>query len=790
MKTTSRFSEGLGLMAGAIVLFFAGLLFAETPHPALVDDAVVVHKRPVPLSAGARSFLTQTNTPEVKVWVFFTDKQVFSKDEFHAQAASVTLLEKVLKRRAKVDMDRVLFVDLPVAASYVNEIAALGGRLRHTSKWLNAASFEIAIEQLDKVASLPFVADVRPVAAFKRPLEPLGSSEIDDPGPPLSPDALNYGNSFAQLNQINVPAVHAKGFHGEGVTLAMFDTGYRKSHQVFAAHYAQGRVLAEWDFIFGDGNTANEAVDWSSQWDHGTYIWSTAGGSQDGVQYGPAYKANFLLAKTEDVRSETRVEEDNWVAALEWADGLGADVVTSSLGYSDWYTYADFDGSTATTTLAANTAAGLGIVVCNSMGNGGPAAGTLTAPADAFDILAVGAVSSTGLIASFSSRGPTYDGRTKPEVCARGVGTTCATSASDLSYGSASGTSLSTPLVAGAACLLIQARPSFTPQLIRAALMETASRATTSDNTYGWGIIDVNKALTWGVNFYADTTFASGPLTVQFFDSSTVGPTNWAWSFGDGGFSNDQNPTHYYENPGAYDVSLTVGSSYGDITEIKANYIILLGDTAWFRTDSAFAGDQVEMSVDIVNSQPLDKVVIPFKFESTPNLGMSFDSVAFGGRTNYFEKKQFLQSDPQNRKYTVELTADNGGGAPPLTPGTGEVLKIYFTLDRYAFGSQSNSVDSSSGVYQLTLTSDDFNYQPVVYAGQIRSIYVLRGDVDHTLTHNVADISFLVAYLFQGGQEPVSFQAGDANRNFAINVDDLTYMVAYLFQGGPPPPTP
>jgi serine protease AprX len=273
--------------------------------------------------------------------------------------------------------------------------------------------------------------------------------------------------------------------------------------------------LAEYDFIFNDYQTANEANDVSSQWDHGTYTWSTLGGAKTGTLYGPAFGASFVLAKTEDVRSETQVEEDNWAEAVEWADSLGADVISSSLGYSDWYTYASFDGHTAVTTIAANLATAYGIVVCNAMGNEGPNPGTLIAPADAYEIISCGAVGSSGTIAGFSSRGPTYDGRMKPEVCAQGVSTYCASSWGVTSYTNVSGTSLSTPLIGGCAAVLLSARPNLTPQQVRLAFMQTASKAANPDNTYGWGILNLAAALKWGANFTAANRIGQAPLSVS-----------------------------------------------------------------------------------------------------------------------------------------------------------------------------------------------------------------------------------------------------------------------------------
>jgi subtilisin family serine protease len=213
--------------------------------------------------------------------------------------------------------------------------------------------------------------------------------------------------------------------------------------------------------------------------------------------YGPAYLAQFILAKTEDMRSETPIEEDNWVAGMEWADSIGADVISSSLGYSDWYTYEDFDGHTAVTSIAASHAAALGIVVCNSAGNNGAGVGTINAPADADSMLAIGAVWSDGSIASFSSWGPTYDGRIKPEVCARGVSTVCANPGTTTTFTTANGTSLSCPLAGGCAAVILSAHPAWTPMQVREALMRTASNRACPNNTYGWGIIDLFAAVNY-----------------------------------------------------------------------------------------------------------------------------------------------------------------------------------------------------------------------------------------------------------------------------------------------------
>ena len=503
---TGPLNKAAARTAGILILLVSSLAASSTEYTqqVLSSSPAVRQKTSVQLSTGTLRALEARDGEAVKVWVFFTDKGMRSQTAFAQKAALVELTERAMRRRAKVDHDRVLFVDIPVEQTYIDRITALGAKHRRSSRWLNAATFEIPTDQLQTVSALPFVARIKPMQIFHRDLPAQEPIKYEAPSGALAPDVLNYGTAASQLTQINVPAVHDLGYSGAGVTLAIMDTGYRKTHDAFAQHYLNGRVLAEWDFVNNDGNTANETDDgdWTSQWNHGTYIFSVSAGEDPGFLYGPAYHANIILCKTEDVRSETQVEEDNWVAALEFADSIGTDVITTSLGYDDFddgsgYSYEDMDGQTAVISIAASTCDGLGIVMCNSMGNSGPGVGTLSAPADAFDILSIGNVNSVGAISSSSSRGPTYDGRTKPDVCARGTSTACAGSWGDDAYTSASGTSLSTPLVAGAVCLVIEAHPEWSPAQVRDALRMTASQAATPDNNYGWGIIDVLAAINY-----------------------------------------------------------------------------------------------------------------------------------------------------------------------------------------------------------------------------------------------------------------------------------------------------
>jgi|GEM_PF-380306 len=483
-----------------ILLFLAAVLGPDFGFAGEFDNlkyTAVVRERPEnALTEKVIAFLEKQADPTVKVWIFFNDKGIFDKESFNLAAAEIKINDHARARRNKMGIKGVVFADLPVNRNYIDDITRLGGQHRRSSRWLNAASFEVNLELLDDIAALTFVNRIKPVAAFNPRPEIEDETELPAPDKNQTDNyALDYGISYTQVQMINIPAVHDSGYYGQGVIVCLMDGGFRKSHIAFDYAYTESRVLDEYDFIFDDAEVQNEAEDDPAQHNHGTYCWSTLGGYDPGNLIGPAYGASFLLAKTEDMRSETPVEEDNWVAALEWADSLGADVTSTSLGYSDWYTWDDFDGQTAVITLAANTAASLGIVTCNSAGNSGPSPSTVTAPADAFDIMAVGAVNAYEDIAGFSSRGPTIDGRLKPEVCAMGVNTYCANGTGDNDFTYKNGTSLSCPLVGGAAAVLLSARPELTPWQVRKALMKSGDRAANPDNTYGYGIIDVLAAL-------------------------------------------------------------------------------------------------------------------------------------------------------------------------------------------------------------------------------------------------------------------------------------------------------
>jgi len=428
-----------------------------------------------------------------KYWIFFTDKGVQRADGVPAPCAD-GFRGKVQERWERAgwtgDSD-----DLPVNEGYVRKLAGEGIRVRRQSRWLNAVSAWLDDRQRESVVALPFVRDIRPVAVYRRPVDPSLPLDTDDGreagGSGERAHRLKYGPSLRQFEMVQLPSLHDIGFRGAGVTVCVMDSGFRKDHRVFHTCL----LTDEYDFVFDDDDTQDEPEDAPGAMGHGTGTWSLVGGRQDGKLIGGAFEADYLLAKTEDIRSEAVTEEDDWVAGLEWADERGVDIVNSSLGYYNWYAKEDFDGTTAITSVAAGKAAKRGILVVNSAGNRGTLGSeSLVAPADAFGILAVGAVIPSGRISSFSSRGPTADGRTKPEVVAQGENVFSASWNSTNAYTRSYGTSYSCPITASAAAALLSARRDWSAAQLREAIMMTASRADSPDNDFGWGVVKILDA--------------------------------------------------------------------------------------------------------------------------------------------------------------------------------------------------------------------------------------------------------------------------------------------------------
>lgn len=472
----------------------------------------------------------QTND-KVLVWIFMKDKG--SNTNYFLSNPELVVSQKSLNRRSKVlsKSSLISFYDIPVNIDYINELQTNGFELKNKSRWLNGVSGYIEASKLSSLLDLQFIKSIDIVRGFKNDeIKNENTSPIFTDNQltknPDQPNSFNYGNSFTQLQQINVPALHDLGYFGQGVTICLMDAGFnRLTHEAFSTM----NIIAAWDFVNGDSNVGDEGDMGSGS--HGTETLSTIGGFKEGKLIGPAFDADFILAKTENTDSETPVEEDNWIAALEWADSIGVDVTSTSLGYLDYdppyqsYTWEDMDGNTALITIAGDIAVGLGIVVVNSAGNYGfnSSHNTLGAPADGDSIITAGAVESNGQRSSFSSVGPTVDGRIKPDVMAMGDGVVVASPSNDHQYTSASGTSFSCPLTAGVAALILTVNSNLTPMMVREAMWNTSSIHNNPNNSMGWGILNALDA----ANYFPI------PVELQSFSANVIGTDvllNWITS--------------------------------------------------------------------------------------------------------------------------------------------------------------------------------------------------------------------------------------------------------------------
>lgn len=369
-----------------------------------------------------------------------------------------------------------------VCSEYVSILESFDIEVIGTSNWLNAVCVQGNPQNLKALS-------------FVNRIEKLGHYKTVKNQTTQTNEVFSYGNSDWQLDMLGLDSFHRLGYTGKDVTIALFDGGFYKADTVYAfdSLWQQGRIKGYWDFITND-----TSLFWEYD-GHGKYVLSIVGANWPDSMMGSAPGANFLLARTEDVASEKRLEEFAWVKAMEWAEENGADIIHSSLGYSVFdslegdYTYADMDGESTLITRATTLAFEKGIFVTNSAGNEGDDDWHyITAPCDGKHVLCVGAVDSNQKHAPFSSYGPSADGRVKPDVVAMGKGVTYINNQATLRTGG--GTSFSGPLIAGFVACLKQAWPTMTNQQIYEAVIQSADRYTNPDTAYGYGLPNILKA--------------------------------------------------------------------------------------------------------------------------------------------------------------------------------------------------------------------------------------------------------------------------------------------------------
>lgn len=379
--------------------------------------------------------------------------------------------------------------DLPPTPAYLQQVRATGATVLYQTRWLNGVIVQCDSTKLAAIQALPCVLTAQTLNRGGRQEKPPRVPHVSARARrPLS--VSYYGAADAQVRQIGADQMHTRGFWGQGMHIAVFDAGFPGVDQVpaFDSLRAQGRIASTFDFIDRDQGVYEK-------YDHGTEVLSCIAGNQPNTYVGTAPRATFHLCITEDVRSEHHIEEANWLVAAEYADSVGADIISSSLGYTTFdfpsasYSYNDMNGRTALSTRAADLAAGVGILVVNSAGNDGfspPPSQHIGAPADGDSVLAVGAVDSLGGYAGFSSQGPSFDGRIKPNLSAMGQMTAVVDPSGIVFRGN--GTSFSCPVLAGMAAGFWQAHPTLTARQVRLYLQASATQATNPDALLGYGI--------------------------------------------------------------------------------------------------------------------------------------------------------------------------------------------------------------------------------------------------------------------------------------------------------------
>ncbi|HEX2395534.1 MAG TPA: S8 family serine peptidase, partial [Bacteroidales bacterium] len=428
------------------------------------------------------------NTAPSKYRVVFKDK---GTSEYSIEEPEKFLSPAALERRRKHGI-QVTESDLPVSTYYINTIQDYGVRVLSVSKWFNSITIEVNDSTvLPQIGALTFV-DKHVVTAHETYKTKTAVSRNN-----MSLnlfDQMNYGPSWWQTAVHNGQLLHNNGFTGNGITIALLDAGFSNvdTLPVFNRLFENGRIIGTRDFVQPGNSVYREAT-------HGMSVLSIIGGYQSEGLIGTAPDASFWLLRSEDGGSEYIIEEDNWIAAAEFADSAGADIINTSLGYSVFndstqnHTYADMDGNTTRVSKAADIAASKGMIVIVSAGNQGNAKWKyITAPADADSVLTVGAIDRSKTIASFSSRGPSSDGRIKPNVVSIGQGVFVGNIDGSIRQGN--GTSFSAPVITGLTACLWQANPEAKAGEIYSAIIESSDRFYNPNSDYGYGVPDFHLA--------------------------------------------------------------------------------------------------------------------------------------------------------------------------------------------------------------------------------------------------------------------------------------------------------
>jgi len=469
--------------------------------------------------------LAQAQTGPDLYWVQFNGK---TGTPYSISAPEQFLSARAIARRQAqgIAIDEL---DLPVDPAYINAVLATGDvQLVNRSKWFNAVTIRTTDAiALEAITDLPFVGQVR--MSGQRPGATPQVDKFRSPEYPLvergGGEGL-YGQSFRQIEMLNGHLLHEQDARGQGMLIGVLDSGFDRVNEVDGFADLRGRegIVAVRDMVDHDGDVYNDH-------NHGRSVLSCMAANLPGLLVGTAPEAEYVLVRTEEVGYERVVEEDNWVAGAEFCDSLGCDVLNTSLGYTtfdeglDDHTYADMNGATARISMASTIAASRGMIPVNSAGNSGSSSWYyIGAPADAADILAVGAVNSNADVVPFSSRGPSSDGRVKPDIAAMGAGVTVLNGEPG-GVAQVNGTSFSSPITAGLVACLWQLHPGRTAIQVMNAVRQSASHWSMPNDSIGYGIPDLQLANAILVASVGMEEHASGAMElhpVPFLDRLVV----------------------------------------------------------------------------------------------------------------------------------------------------------------------------------------------------------------------------------------------------------------------------
>ncbi len=498
---------------------------------------MIFNKGKAYLYLSAYIFLFLTHIPQLpaqiqvapdRYRIEFTDKE---HNTYTIERPHSFLSERAIQRRARQSIG-VTQADLPVSGYYTDSLSKMNIEVLNTSRWFNSATVRCSAEDIEKVGDIDFI---RKTSAILREsvqdtttgkeydLETLFSflfQKKNDVQPLYAASTNYYGKAADQIGMMSGHVLHNRGFRGKGMLIAVVDGGFYKVDELsgFDSLHNEGRLRGIKNFTTDQENVIGDN-------NHGTNVLSIIASNLPGRMIGSAPDADYILIRSEEIGKEHLVEEDNWITAVEYADSIGADLITSSLGYSIFddpsqnHFYSDLDGRIVRASYAATMAAARGMIVCVSAGNDGDLPWKyISVPADADSIVTIGAVDRNGQYALFSSVGYTADRRIKPDLTAMGKETAYQGSSGNINTGN--GTSYSTPLLAGLMACLWQAFPEKDNMEIIEMVKRSADHYNEPDSLYGYGIPNFSKLIEPVMPFFETE---EDPYTVSVFPNPFTG---------------------------------------------------------------------------------------------------------------------------------------------------------------------------------------------------------------------------------------------------------------------------